>query len=307
MDNARARASGQSAIGTRFRILGPIEAWADEHRLSLGGPRQRTLLAFLLLNPNRGLSSDVLAHAVWGSRRSESQHRLAMAVARLRKALEPLNGSSGTPLRTVSCGYLLRVGPRELDSAQFGGRLEDGLRALNTGNPACAAASIDDALGLWRGTPLAEVCFEDFAQPELRRLEEMRLVALETRIEAELQLGHHAQLVGELEATLAQEPTRERVAGQLMLALYRSGRQTDALDVYQRTRIHLATAFGLQPGPALAGLQSRILRQSSGLNLAGRRAPQALNAATSCSRPLPTRLTLASPAGPLAPVMRGAE
>jgi len=324
MDNGRARASGQAATlparpaqsksryavaardGTRFRILGPIEAWADEHRLSLGGPRQRTLLAFLLLNPNRGLTSDVLVDAVWGSRRSESHNRLAMAVARLRKALEPLNGSGGTPLQTVSCGYLLMVGPRELDSAQFSERLENGLRALNTGDPARAAASIDDALRLWRGTPLAEVCFEDFAQPELRRLEEMRLVALETRVEAELQLGHHAQLVGELEATLAQEPTRERVACQLMLALYRSGRQTDALDVYQRTRVHLATAFGLQPGPALAGLQSRILHHSSGLNLAGCRPPGALNAATSCSRPLPTRLILTSPAGALAPVRRSA-
>jgi len=175
MENARARASGHDGI--RFRILGPIEAWADEHRLSLGGPRQRTLLAFLLLNPNRGLSSDVLVDAVWKSRRSESHNRLAMAVARLRKALEPLNPSGGMPLRTVSSGYLLVVGPRELDSEQFNRRLQDGLHALNTGDPARALALVDDALRLWRGTPLAEVCFEDFAQPELRRLEEMRLPA----------------------------------------------------------------------------------------------------------------------------------
>jgi len=123
----------------------------------------------------------------------------------------------------VSCGYLLKVGPRELDSEQFSERLKDGLHALNTGDPARAAALVDDALRLWRGTPLAEVCFEDFAQPELRRLGEMRLVALETRIEAEMRLGHHAQVVGELEATLAQQPTRERVACQLMLALYPPG------------------------------------------------------------------------------------
>ena len=210
------------------------------------------------------------------------------------------------PLRTVSCGYLLVVGPRELDSEQFNRRLQDGLHALNTGDPARALALVDDALRLWRGTPLAEVCFEDFAQPELRRLEEMRLVAVETRIEAELQLGHHAQVVGELEATLAQQPTRERVACQLMLALYRSGRQTDALDVYQRTRTHLASAWGLQPGPALTGLQSQILQQSSRLNLTRRPAHDDLNATTSCSRPLPTRLILTNPAGAVVPVMRGA-
>jgi DNA-binding SARP family transcriptional activator len=306
--------------GTRFRILGPIEAWADGRRVELGGPRQRTLLAFFLLHPNRALSSDVLIDAVWKSRPSATDNRLAMAIARLRKALGPLNGSGGTPLRTVSGGYLLTVGPSELDADQFNGRLSDGLHALNAGNAARAAVLLVEALTLWRGTPLAEVYYEDFAQPELRRLEEMRLVALETRIEAELQLGRHGQLVGELEAMLAQYPARERVACQLMLALYRSGRQTDALDVYQRTRIRLATELGLQPGPALTALQLQILHQISSLDLSGRPrqdipaapprsherratfpawaeigsalARRDLNSPTSRSRPIPTRLTL---------------
>jgi len=266
MENARARASGHDGI--RFRILGPIEAWADEHRLSLGGPRQRTLLAFLLLNPNRGLSSDVLVDAVWKSRRSESHNRLAMAVARLRKALEPLNPSGGMPLRTVSCGYLLVVGPRELDSEQFNRRLQDGLHALNTGDPARALALVDDALRHWRGTPLAEVCFEDFAQPELRRLEEMRLPAHARP----LPLRPPDRRVGCLSTN--PHPPRKRMG---------------------------ATARA-----ALTGLQSQILQQSSRLNLTRRPAHDDLNATTSCSRPLPTRLILTNPAGAVVPVMRGA-
>ena len=292
------------ADGSRFRILGPIEAWAETCRLELGGSRQRTLLAFFLLHPNHALSSDVLVDAVWKSRPSGTDNRLAMAIARLRKALGPLNGIDGTPLRTVSGGYMLIVGPGELDAEQFNAGLDHGSHALYTGNAASAVRLLGDALKLWRGTPLAEVCFEDFAQPELRRLDEMRLVAQETRIEAELLLGRHGQLVGELEAMLARQPNRERVASHLMLALYRSGRQADALGVYERTRVHLATDLGLQPGPVLTGLQFQILHQNPSLNLslpprqvvpAAR--PSALvrrgfDSTTSPSRALPTRLTL---------------
>jgi DNA-binding SARP family transcriptional activator len=242
-----------------------------------------------------------------------------MGVARLRKALGPLNGDGESPLRTVGGGYLLTVRPCELDAERFTARLEDGLDALNTGNAARAAELLREAMKVWRGTPLAEVYFEDFAQPELRRLEEMRLVALESRIEAELQLGRHEHLIGELAAILAHEPTRERVASQLMLALYRSGRQADALDVYQRTRIHLATQLGLEPGPALTALQVQMLRHCPSLDPSHRpgnhiqaaRPPgddhraavpdwtnsrpalvgRGFNSSTSPSRPLPTRLT----------------
>lgn len=278
--------------GARFRILGPVEAWASGRRLELGGPRQRTLLAFFLVHPNRALSSDMVTDAVWKSCPPASDNRLAMAVARLRKALSPLNGIGGTPLRTVSGGYLLTVGPRELDAEQFSAQLADGLHALNGGDAASAAGLLGGALKLWRGAPLADVCFEDFAQPELRRLEEMRLLALETRIEADLQLGRHGALVGELEAMLTEQPTRERVACQLMMALYRSGRQSTALDVYQRIRIHLATELGLQPGPALTSLHSQILHQSPSLNLfwRPRQDMRAGYSPTSLSRPLPIRL-----------------
>ena len=236
-----------------------------EHRLELGGPRQLTLFASLILQANRGVTSDVLVDAVWGHRQSRSDNRLAMAVARLRKALRPLNRSGESPVRTVSAGYLLSVGPGELDAEVFSAGVRAGRRALDAGDPARAASLLGAALRLWRGPPLAEVCFKDFAQAEIRQLEELRLVARETRVEAELQLGRHAQLIGELEAMLASQPTRERVASQLMLALYRSGRQAEALEVYQRTRIHLAAALGLQPGPALRALQLQILHQSYSL------------------------------------------
>ena len=173
-DKARAR----GGEGARFGILGPIEAWVGERRLELGGRRQRTLLAFFLLHPNRAVSSDVLTDAVWRTCPPATGHRLGMAIARLRKAFEPLNRSGKTPLRTVSGGYLLTVGPQELDAERFSVDLEQGLHALNTGNPERAAGVLGEALKLWRGTPLADVCFEDFAQPELRRLEEMHLFAI---------------------------------------------------------------------------------------------------------------------------------
>ena len=124
---------------------------------------------------------------------------------------------------------------------------------------------LTEALGLWRGPPLAEVAFDDFAQPEIRRLGELRLVALETRIEADLLLGRSAEVIGELEGLFAEHPTREHLAGQLMLALYRAGRQADALETYQRARAHLASELGLEPGPALKAMQTDILDQAAEL------------------------------------------
>lgn len=258
---------------TIFQILGPVQAMLDQRPLGLGGRRQLTLLAFLVLHANRAVSGDTLIDAVWGPARSESDNRLAMAVARLRKALGPLEGPGGPRLQTVSGGYLLSVGPGELDAERFATGVRDGREALEAGDPARAAVLLNEALGLWRGPPLAEVAFEDFAQAEIRRLRELRLTALETRVEADLRLGRDAGLVGELEALLAEQPDRERLAGQLMLALYRQGRQSDALEVYQRTRAHLARELGLEPGPALKALQVQILEQAPSLQ-AGITEPQ---------------------------------
>jgi DNA-binding SARP family transcriptional activator len=188
-----------------------------------------------------------------------------MGVFRLRRALAPLDAEDGSRLRTVSGGYLLRVGQDELDTDVFADEARDGRRALEEGDPARASELLADALRLWRGPPLAEVAFEDFAQTEIRRLEELRLITLEARIDADLQLGRNLELIPELEGLLARQPTRERIAGQLITALYGSGRQADALEVYQRTRTHLAEQLGLEPGPVLKGLQRQVLEHGPAL------------------------------------------
>jgi DNA-binding SARP family transcriptional activator len=251
---------------TSLRILGPVQAWRGDQRLAVGGPRQLTLLAFLVLRANRAVSRDAIVDAVWGPTRSGADNRLQMAIARMRKSLEPLAADSGPWLQTVSGGYLLSIPPDELDADAFEHAVRSGAHALEAGAPAQAADILSGALALWRGPPLAEVAFEDFAQAEIRRLEELRMRGLESRIDAELQLGHHADLIGELEGlVLAQKATNERLAGQLMLALYRCGRQADALGVYHRVRTALASELGLEPGPALKALQLEILEQAAPL------------------------------------------
>ena len=159
----------------------------------LGGPQQVKLLAFLLLNANRALSADAVIDAVWGAERDGAAKRLQMGVFRLRKTLAPLDGQGGSRLRTVSGGYLLEVGPDDLDAEVFAELVRDGRRMLELGDPARASELLAEALALWRGPALAEVAFEDFARAEIRRLEELRLAALETRFAAELRLGRHAE------------------------------------------------------------------------------------------------------------------
>jgi predicted ATPase/DNA-binding SARP family transcriptional activator len=249
-----------------FRVLGPLQAWGGDRRIALGGGRQLKLLAFLLLNANRAVSADALIDAVWGPERDGAVKRLQMAMSRLRKALEPLEPPDGNLVRTVTGGYLLAVAPGELDSDVFADWVRQGRRAFEAGEAARASALLDEALGLWRGPALAEVAYEDFAQVEVRRLEELRLTALETRIDADLLLGRHRELIGELEALLGEQPSRERLAGQLMTALYRAGRQADALEVYQRMRVQLSETLGLEPGPALKALQAQILAQGEELD-----------------------------------------
>jgi DNA-binding SARP family transcriptional activator len=285
---------------TSLRILGPVEVWHGEQRLALGGPRQLALFAFLLLHPNRAVSRDALIDALWGPARTDADNRLQMAIARLRKALEPINGDAGARLQTVKGGYLFTIAPGELDADAFHAAVHAGSRALDAGAPEQATKLLADALELWRGPPLAEVAFEDFAQPEIRRLEELRIRAVECRIDAELALGRHAEVLGELEALLIEAPTREHTAGQLMLALYRCGRQADALDVYQRVRTALAQELGLEPGPALRALQLEILEQAASLDAPaapGSPRPSRTAPAERARGAMPTRLR---PYGPTA-------
>jgi WD40 repeat protein/DNA-binding SARP family transcriptional activator len=251
----------------KFGILGPVELSDGERRLPIGGPQQVVLLAFLLLHANRAVSADQLTDALWGEHAVSSAKRLHMPVLRLRKALNASEANGDPALKTVSGGYLLAVAPGELDADVFQASLEDGRLALDQGEALRAAGVLREALGLWRGPALAEVAYEDFAQAEIRRLDELRLMALEARIEADLQLGQHARLIGELEALVVGHPAREQLVGQLMIALYRCGRQTEALEVYSRARQALVGEIGVEPGPQLRRLHEAVLRHDASLEL----------------------------------------
>jgi YVTN family beta-propeller protein len=244
-----------------FRLLGPLEIWEDGRPLSLGGTKQRALLAILLLRANEVVSRDVLIDELWGERPPPSAaHSLEAYVSRLRKTLHA--DRTGEPiLVTRPPGYMLRVGFEELDLHRFERLLEEGRRALATHAPERALQKLSDALSLWRGSPVGDLAFEPFAQVEVERLEELRLAALEERFEAELALGRNDALVPELQALVAQHPLRERLRGQLMLALYRSGRQAEALQVYREARGYFVEELGLEPGPSLKTIEQAILRQ----------------------------------------------
>jgi DNA-binding SARP family transcriptional activator len=250
----------------RFGILGPVEALAGEQPVAVGGPRQVALLAFLLVHANRAVSLDELIDALWGEQDlAGAVKRVQVAIARLRKALGTDDATGDSPLRSTAGGYLLAVRPGQLDAEMFREQIETGRVVLESGDAARAAELFREALKLWRGPPLPEVAYESFAQVEIRRLEELRLTGIEARVEADLRSGRHAAVIGELHALLAAHPTRERLAELLMLALYRCGRQADALEIYQQVRARLAAELGLEPGPALRALQLQILEQASSL------------------------------------------
>jgi YVTN family beta-propeller protein len=250
----------------QFRILGPVEVEEDGRLLPLGSAKQRALLAILLLHANEVVSRDRLIDELRGERAPASAlHSLEVYVSRLRKTLQANGGEQ--LLVTRAGGYLLRLEPDQLDVTCFERLLEEGRRALAAGNCERAAERLAEALALWRGPALGDLAYEPFAGPEIERLEEQRLAALEERIEAEFALGGHTAMVGELEALSGKHPLRERLHGQLMLALYRSGRQAEALEAYQETRRHLLDELGIDPSPALQRLEQAILRQDPALEL----------------------------------------
>ena len=255
----------------RFRILGPIELSDGERAVSVGGKRQRTLLAYLLISANRAVSADELLHALWDEQDPvRARKSLQVAVTRLRKALDASRPERESSLVTVAGGYRLDIAADELDAARFEAYVRDGQEALADGRAGEAATSLREGLELWRGAALADVAYEPFAQGEIRRLEALRSTGYDIRIEADLALGRHADVIGELEARRSEDPTRERITEQLMLALYRSGRQADALAAYRATHMHLATELGLEPGPALTSLQARVLNHDESLASAPR-------------------------------------
>jgi predicted ATPase/DNA-binding SARP family transcriptional activator len=249
-----------------FRILGPLELRDERGTIELRPAKPQALLAMLLLHPNQPLSPDRLARALWGEDPPPGAHRAVhVYLSRLRHALGERERVDTTP-----AGYRLRVRPGELDAERFEALLHEGQAALAAGHHERAASLLREALSLWRGPPLADVRLERSAQTEIARLEEQRFAALEAWIDAELQLGRHASLIPELEALATRDPRRERLSAQLMLALYRCGRQADALETYQRTRAALVDELGIEPGPSLKAMQRAVLEQSPELELPSR-------------------------------------
>jgi DNA-binding SARP family transcriptional activator len=247
---------------TDFRILGPLEVIEAGQLVPLAGARQRALLAILVLHVGEALSSDRLIDELWGEEPPEAgSAALRVRVSQLRRALGP----AGELLVTRPPGYALAAAPEQVDLRRFERLVEAGDRALGNDDPAAAADSLRGALALWRGPPLADFSYAPFAQGAIVRLDELRLAAIELRVEAELALGEHARLAGELQALVREHPLRERLCGQLMLALYRDGRQADALEVYRAARGTLVEEIGLEPGPELHELERRILAQDEGL------------------------------------------
>ena len=275
----------------RFHVLGPLEVEADDGPVVLGGPKERLLLALLLARPNQVVSVDALVLGLWGEQPpSTAAKTLQSHVKRLRRVLEPARarGAAGQVLVTRPPGYLLRAGPGALDAAWFEELTAQARHALADGSAEAAGSLLREALGLWRGGAFEEFADSDVAVAEADRLAELRLAAVEDRVEADLRLGRHRELVAELEGLVRAQPLRERLWAQLMLALYRSGRQADALLAYQRARSILVEELGIDPGAELRRLHAAILAQDPGLDLPA-------TAAAAQSRPLPEAL---QPVGP---------
>jgi DNA-binding SARP family transcriptional activator len=248
-----------------FRILGPLEVRDGERHLSLGGRRQRSVLALLILHRNEPVSRDLIVDQLWGeSPPATAVKVLQNCISALRKELR----EGADTLRTAGSGYELHLEPDELDRDRFERLLGEGRAALAAGDEAEAAGLLSHGLALFRGPPLADFAYEAFAQDEITRLEELHVAALEDRIDADLALGKHVELVPELEALVTRHPLRERLRGQLMLALYRSGRQAEALEAYRGARRTLLAELGIEPGRALHELERAILAQDPSLDAA---------------------------------------
>jgi YVTN family beta-propeller protein len=244
-----------------FRILGPLQVHADDRQVALGGAQQREVLAILLLNRGEVVSVDRIVDELWGERPPDSATKTVQVyVSRLRRAL-----GDGVVV-TRGGGYALELNGESVDADRFSRLADEGRSALDDGDPRRARETLTAALDLWRGPPLADLSYEPFAQNEAARLEELRLVALENRAEADLALGHHAELAPALEALVREHPTRERLLEGLMLALYRSGRQVEALESYREARRTLDEELGLEPGARLQQLERSILTQDPAID-----------------------------------------
>ncbi len=256
-----------STLAMDFRILGPLEVLEGERQLAIGSRKQRALLAILLLHAGSVVSRDKLVDALWaGDPPATASAALRVHVSELRKILESADADRRV-LLTVDPGYRLELRPGELDLARFEKLLAEATGPADRPDSAAVATSLRAALAMWRGQALADFAYEAFAAQAIGRLEELRLVAHERCIDAELELGRERELVPELDELVAQHRLRERLRGQLMLALYRCGRQADALASYQDGRRVMADELGIEPGQPLQTLEQQILNHDPVLNL----------------------------------------
>uniref|UniRef100_UPI0025B11284 AfsR/SARP family transcriptional regulator n=2 Tax=Amycolatopsis solani TaxID=3028615 RepID=UPI0025B11284 len=286
---------------TEFRLFGGLTVVRDGVVLPVPGTKERLLLACLLVHGNQVVEAGTLIGELWPDGHSHAAAALWTSVSRLRHILDRPTGN-GSRLITRKPGYLLEVATDALDLAQFGSWADRGRAELAAGRFEQAVATLDRALALWRGPALAEFPDAAFARIEAARLHEVRHRVLEDRIDAELGSGHHIEVVAELDALVSEEPLRERRWGQLMLALYRSGRQADALRAYRRLRTLLSEQLGIEPSAELAALEQSVLRQESGLDFPGSRtprphAPAVDGAVVAGGVVLPPRLAVAPAAG----------
>ena len=268
-----------------LRILGPLEVLDDDGApVDVGGSRPRTLLIDLALAQGHTVPADQLLEDVWSGERIPARNNLQVHVSRLRRAL------GEDRIATRGGGYALDLPRDALDAARFDRLSAEGRAALHAGDAEAAATVLRDALALWRGAALVDFADDAFARPVITRLEESRFTAIEDRVDADLLLGRHAELIGELEALVQEHPLRERLWAQLMTALYRAGRQADALRAYQRARTVLAEQLGIDPGPALRQVEEAVLAQDSAL--ASPPLPPAVDAARASSTNLPAATTV---------------
>jgi predicted ATPase/DNA-binding SARP family transcriptional activator len=260
-------------VSIEFRVLGPLEVGIDGTTLPLVGRVQRLLLGLLLTHANERVSTDRIADTLWGNQPPDSgTHALRVHISNLRRLLEPdhTRGLPWTVIDTVEDGYRILVDAGSVDRDRFQHLVEDGRSALELGDNASAAETLRHALGLWRGDAFGELASEPALEAESARLEELRLATLEARLEADLRLGHHAELIGELRDLLKQHPLRERLWGSLMLALYRSGRQAEALRAYRSLASTLGEELGIEPSTEITNLEEQILLQDPSLDLVAR-------------------------------------
>ncbi len=246
----------------QIRVLGPVEVEVNGRPVQLGGPKQRSLLSLLALNANSTVSVDRLIEGLWGEAQPASAAKMVqLYVSQLRKLL---GEDDGTEIITHGRGYELRTDRDVVDAKRFERLVAEASRGRGNGGAGEAASG---ALALWRGPPLADLLDEPFAAAEARRLQELHLAALELSIESDLEAGGHVELVGRLETLVAEHPLSERLQALRMLALYRAGRQAEALEAYRSARTALVEAIGVEPGPELRRLHEAILRQDPALEV----------------------------------------